>query len=310
MEAEPVVIPTFTVKTMTDRAISVELIPAMNTIKDVREFLLKKHDIPATKLVLLIRRGLVLGDTDPVPEVDGTIYLFYYDPSALVLDPIDVAVAWDAKNRMKVFKGLYLFSQRRFHEAAGLLIGSLTTFQEVNFIPFRDCVKYACLTVMLVMDRPTIQQKLIKSPEVLEVINELPHMETLINAFYNCRYAEFFAALAAMEACLKEDWLASAHTQFIIKELRIRAYSQMLQSYRSLTLASMAASFGVSVDFIEREIGRFIAAGRLTCVIDKVSGIVVTNPPDARNTQYVNLVKQGDVLLSSMQKLERVLTNS
>jgi len=34
----------------------------------------------------------------------------------------------------------------------------------------------------------------------------------------------------------------------------------------------MANSFGVTNDFIDRELHRFIAAGRLHCKIDKVSG--------------------------------------
>ncbi len=34
------------------------------------------------------------------------------------------------------------------------------------------------------------------------------------------------------------------HRAFYVRELRILAYSQFLQSYRSVTLASMATSFG------------------------------------------------------------------
>ena len=35
-----------------------------------------------------------------------------------------------------------------------------------------------------------------------------------------------------------------------------------------------------------RELARFIAAGKLHCKIDKVSGIVETTRPDKRNYQY------------------------
>ena len=40
---------------------------------------------------------------------------------------------------------------------------------------------------------------------------------------------------------------------------------------------SMAASFGVSTDFLDRELAEFIVAGRLTAKIDKVAGIIETN---------------------------------
>lgn len=103
--------------------------------------------------------------------------------------------------------------------------------------------------------------------------------------------------------------------------MRVRAYAQMLQSYRSLSLDSMASSFGVSVEFIDkyggmfsdlfhicRELCRFIAAGRLNCIIDKVAGIVLTSPPDSRNTEFTTMLKTGDALLNKIQKLSRVIT--
>lgn len=58
--------------------------------------------------------------------------------------------------------------------------------------------------------------------------------------------------IAVLEGLLKNDWIVKEHTAFIVKELRIRAYAQMLQSYRSLSLASMATYFAVSEDFIDR----------------------------------------------------------
>lgn len=58
------------------------------------------------------------------------------------------------------------------------------------------------------------------------------------------------------------------------------------QAYKSVTLASMAASFGVSEVFLDGELSRFIAAGRLHVKVDKVGGVVETNRPDAKNSQY------------------------
>ena len=45
---------------------------------------------------------------------------------------------------------------------------------------------------------------------------------------------------------------------------------QFLESYKSVTLSSMATAFGVSVDFIDQELVDFIVAGRLPAKIDKV----------------------------------------
>lgn len=56
-----------------------------------------------------------------------------------------------------------------------------------------------------------------------------------------------------------------------------------------------------------RELSRFIAAGRLNCSIDKVNGIVETNRPDSKNAMYASVVRNGDALLNSIQKLSRVV---
>jgi 26S proteasome regulatory subunit N7 len=45
--------------------------------------------------------------------------------------------------------------------------------------------------------------------------------------------------------------LLHPHARFYVREMRILAYNQLLQSYASLTLDSMARSFGVSVDFVD-----------------------------------------------------------
>lgn len=42
-------------------------------------------------------------------------------------------------------------------------------------------------------------------------------------------------------------------------------------------MASMAAAFDVSTEFLDAELADFIVAGRLHAKIDKVAGIVETN---------------------------------
>jgi 26S proteasome regulatory subunit N7 len=38
----------------------------------------------------------------------------------------------------------------------------------------------------------------------------------------------------------------------LIRELRVLVYSQFLESYKSVRLPSMATTFGVSVDFLDK----------------------------------------------------------
>ena len=110
-----------------------------------------------------------------------------------------------------------------------------------------------------------------------------------------------------MEGIFKQDKNLQAHTRFYVREMRIKAYRQLLQSYRSLNLDSMASTFGVSISFIDKELSQFIAAGRLNCKIDKVRGLVETTRPDNKNKQYAETIKEGDLLLNRLQKLSRVI---
>ena len=57
----------------------------------------------------------------------------------------------------------------------------------------------------------------------------------------------------------------------------------------------------------DSELARFIAAGRLNCAIDKVNGIVETKRADGKNAMYSSVLKNGDALLNSIQKLSRVI---
>jgi len=106
---------------------------------------------------------------------------------------------------------------------------------------------------------------------------------------------------------MKEEQYCHEHVFYFAREMRVRAYKQYLQSYRSVQLKSVATAFGVTVEFIDRELSRFISIGRLDCKIDAVGGIVETIRPDTKNASYHNTIKQGDLLLNRIQKLSRVI---
>ncbi|KAG2443588.1 hypothetical protein HXX76_001939 [Chlamydomonas incerta] len=82
---------------------------------------------------------------------------------------------------------------------------------------------------------------------------------------------------------------------------------QFLESYKSVTLESMATAFDVSPAFLDGELVDFIVARRLHAKIDKVSGVIETNRPDAKNALYAETLKKGDLLLNRVQKLARVI---
>lgn len=110
----------------------------------------------------------------------------------------------------------------------------------------------------------------------------------MINSLYAGNYQLFFKALGNVETnFLSQDRYLYEHRRWYVKEMRCRAYAQLLQSYKIVSLQSMAQSFGVSVDWLDRDLAPFIASQRLPCTIDRVRGVVETRVADDKNKQYV-----------------------
>uniref|UniRef100_A0A224YG89 26S proteasome non-ATPase regulatory subunit 6 n=1 Tax=Rhipicephalus zambeziensis TaxID=60191 RepID=A0A224YG89_9ACAR len=239
--------------------------------------------------------------------------LFYLDHD-LITRNIDKAKSlieeggdWDRRNRLKVYQGLYSLAVRDFKAAAASFLDTVSTFTCYELMDYQRFVTYTVLASIIALPRVELREKVVKGSEILEVLHGVPDISEYLFSLYRCQYAVFFRKLAHVEQLLQRDRLWAPHVRFYVREMRILAYSQLLESYRSLTLQYMANAFGVTVAFIDQELARYIAAGRLHCKIDKVGEVVETNRPDSKNYQYQACIKQGDILLNRIQKLSRVI---
>merc|ERR1719281_814556 len=102
---------------------------------------------------------------------------------------------------------------------------------------------------------------------------------------------------------VRADRYLSRHCRHFMRIMRLNAYRQFLASYRSVKLEAMGQEFGVSATFMDSELSSFISSGKINCKIDKVGGVVESNEHDTRSQVYVEIIKQGDLLLNRMQKL-------
>ncbi|KAF8408369.1 hypothetical protein HHK36_007518 [Tetracentron sinense] len=239
---------------------------------------------------------------------------FFYMDFDLISKSIDKAKHlfeeggdWERKNRLKVYEGLYCMSTRNFKKAANLFLDSISTFTTYEIFPYDTFIFYTVLTSIISLDRVSLKQKVVDAPEILTVIGKIPHLAEFLNSLYGCHYKSFFSAFAGLTEHIKLDRYLHPHFRYYMREVRIVIYSQFLESYKSVTMEAMATAFGVSVDFIDLELSRFIAAAKLHCKIDKFAGVLETNRPDAKNALYQATIKQGDFLLNRIQKLSRVI---
>uniref|UniRef100_A0A7S3F1D2 PCI domain-containing protein n=1 Tax=Haptolina ericina TaxID=156174 RepID=A0A7S3F1D2_9EUKA len=238
----------------------------------------------------------------------------FFEDMKLALETIEKAKKlleeggdWERRNRLKVYEAVYFIMIRDFKKASALLLDSVATFTATELLTYNHFVLFTVVSCIIALPRAELKSKVVDAPEILQVLHEIPGLGGLINGLYSCQYKVLMRSLVDVCDSLKTDRYFRNHVRYYWREVRVLAYTQLLESYRSVSLASMAATFGVSAEFLDQELSTFISAGRLSCNIDKVGGIVCSTRPDSKNAQYQATLKQGDMLLNRVQKLSRVI---
>lgn len=180
-------------------------------------------------------------------------------------------------------------SVRDFAGAASLFLEAVPTFGSYELMTYENLVFYTVVTATFALERPDLRSKVIKCNEVQEqltgggVNGSLIPLREYLEAFYGCHYERFFNQLAALELervgvsalrennlnfQLKFDRYLYPHYNYYTRCMRLRAYEQFLTPYKTVRIDMMASDFGVSRDFIDRELHRFVASGSLNCRLD------------------------------------------
>lgn len=220
---------------------------------------------------------------------------------------IDEGGDWDRRNRLKVYDGAYRILIRDFKTAASYYMSSIATFTSYEVMEYSTFIQRTVYLGLFDLPRSELKEKIINSPDVRQVVRDVEDVKNFVESLYNCDYKLFNSQLLIAYKTICRDRLMAKHVSYYVKEMRVRAYNQFLEAYKSVTISSMAKSFGVSIDFIDGELFRFISMGRLNAKIDKTAGIIETNRPDAKNAQYHSVIKHGDALLNQIQRLARVV---
>ena len=188
-----------------------------------------------------------------------------------------------------------------------MLLSSVATFTCVELLDYKDFIFYAVVMGFLMEGRRTIQKEIIHSPDVLSVIREIPHLKQFAESFYSCDYTKFFQSFVHILDRISTDPYLRDHVNFYAKEMRLVAYRQYLEAFKSVTIENMAQAFGISNEFLDVELSNFIYIGKLNCKIDKVSGVIESNRSNSKVTLFNSTIKKGDALLNRVQKLARAL---
>jgi len=221
---------------------------------------------------------------------------------------------WERKNRLRSYEGLYKMAIRDMKGAAALFLEAVPTFGSYELITYEQLVFYTVVTTVLALERPALRDKVVRCNEIQEQLTgggekgALVPIRDYLNAFYDCNYDRFFFMLAKLEnEHLKLDRYLAPHYKYYSRAMRLKAYQQFLTPYKTVRLDLMAKDFGVSKNFIDKELHTLIASGQLHCRIDAVNGVIEMTLPDNKNQLYKTVLRDGDILLNRTQKLARVI---
>jgi len=124
------------------------------------------------------------------------------------------------------------------------------------------------------LPRVELKKKIIDNPEISLSKDYLPFLSKFLNSFYACRYNDFFITLLHIIKNIKQDRFLEAHSDFLLHQYRFIAYEQFLRPYKSVRLENMSKEFGLSKNFLERDLCNFITEGMLHCEIDTIDAML------------------------------------
>jgi 26S proteasome regulatory subunit N7 len=212
---------------------------------------------------------------------------------------------WERRNRLRIYEGLHFVMTRNFPEAAKLLLDGLSTFAATELLSMDDFVFITCLVSLVALPRNELKTSIIDCPDVLAA--DVADTRALATNVHQCKYDRVLSSVYTVCVQMRRNVFLAPHVDYFFREVRVRAFNQFLDSYRSVTLQSMSSSFKVSPQVLDQMLFTFISSGRLQCKIDRVSGNVVTTRGDRINSEYSTILRNGDLLLHKMQKLSRVI---
>jgi len=90
-----------------------------------------------------------------------------------------------------VYEAIYKMQVRDFKGSSELFLDAVSTFNKDDMVTFTEIIFYTVLTGMISLDRATMKEKILKSPDVLTVIRDIPNLKPFLESFYKCNYKVF-----------------------------------------------------------------------------------------------------------------------
>lgn len=213
----------------------------------------------------------------------------------------------DNQNILNIYKSLYCIVIRDFKTASKLLTDSMNTFTADKLLDYKILVSFAVYTSVISLSRKQIYAIFFKNRIIDEIQSSHPIIYKILYSLYNCEYKDIFSNLAELKLILLENYLFHLHCDWYIKEIKILTYNQLIKPYKSLSFQYIADTLDVTIEYVENDLSKYIQLGRLHCKLDIVNKLVEINLQNVNTSQLNAVLHQGDLLLSKMQHLVKIL---
>lgn len=205
---------------------------------------------------------------------------------------------WDRRNKFKIYQGIYHLMKGRFRECSQYFNESLPSFESNEMVSYKDAVQYMIFAGLLTYSRIEIKTKLIECSEVNEVGSK--EAKDLIKSLYECNYYDYLPMLYKFLSSVKDNVYLSHFIDYFCKEMKLKAYKQLLDSYQFISLSNMAQLFGIEVNYLEEDLSSFIVDGKLNCKVDKIDGIIHVEEVEDQSIQKI--IDRGNNLIRMVKK--------
>lgn len=209
---------------------------------------------------------------------------------------------WDSRNRFNIYNAINYLLSHNFTEASPLMLNSIQTFASTDILNIDSAMILATYLSIIRCPRKDLVSKVVESPEIIQTLLANQVERDFLDHIYNCRYTPFSHLLPAVQdRLLRSPFLASLAPNYL-KEARLVAYRQFLQSFQYVKIDAFAQSFGVSADFIEKDVANLISAGRLEARINLVDNIIEMSHTKNKMSQFEQVLVTADVVVNKLNK--------
>lgn len=177
---------------------------------------------------------------------------------------------------------------------------------------WRDVVLCATVGALATMDRAALRARLGENANYREwatagaaapeAAAECALVCGLADAVLACRWGAAWAALGAVRALALRDRHLARAAPALLDEIAARLLLDYCRAHRRVSLAAMAAHFGVPAAALEPRLAALVLAGRLPARIDTVAHTLTRDTPDARAAAHAAARAAGAALDASAHR--------